>query len=342
MGWLKNLIDSVKGKGATDYLFIPALNSPSAPAVPIVPDECYIELVVESLRIDKERAFATKFHGVVYTFTSLARIGDNTASFAAVTKPEKLAELDKESVGKVLVLSKRMMGPVPWRGGRLEVQLGLFSIKSGNLLTPVLNFVTKVSEAAGIGIGAVVKPFVPLIAEGMDMIAGQTEDTKLVVGIDSGFELGQTMRCAIIATSKTALDAKKITLDPADGKLLLAGQPLEAAYCVFSIVATDQKADFGEIPELKSAYALFRDCVVKGEEDEARKAFAAFRRLALASPDLITNDAARLVAKANALLSAAFGEDEPGSGGVAISARGGRPVAVAMPEELGAIALYAD
>jgi len=171
MGWLKNLIDSIKGKGATDYLFIPALASPGAAATPIVPDECYIELVVDSLRIDKERAFATTFHGVVYTFASLAKFGVETASFAAVTKPDKLAELDKESVGKVLVLSKRMMGPVPWRGGRLELQLGLFSIKSGNLLTPVLNFVTKVSDAAGIGIGGVVKPFVPLIAEGMDMIA---------------------------------------------------------------------------------------------------------------------------------------------------------------------------
>jgi hypothetical protein len=134
----------------------------------------------------------------------------------------------------------------------------------------------------------------------------------------------------------------KITLDGADGKLLLAGKPLEAAYCVFSIRAVGQKADFGEIPELKSAYALFRDSVVKGKEDEAREAFAGFRRLALASPDLISSDAARLVAKAKALLAAAFGDGVDGSGDVAIKARGGGPAKVAMPETLGDIALYVD
>lgn len=344
MGWLKNLLETIKGKGSTDFLFLPELGPAATPAAPIVPDECYVELVIDSLRIDRERAFASRFHGVVYTFASLARLGDDTPAFAAVTKPDKLAELDKDSVGKVLVLSKRMMGPVPWRGGRLELQLGLFSIKSGNLLTPVLNFVTKVSDAAGLGIGAVVKPFVPLITEGMDMIAGQTEDTKLVVGIDSGFDLSQTMRCAIIATSKTALDVSKITVDPADGKLLLAGKPLEAAYCVFSIRAIDQKADFGEIPELKAAYALFRESVVKGKEDEAREAFATFRRLAIASPDLITSDAARLVAKAKALLDAAFGADEPAvAGGAAIRPRGGAAAILpVMPATLSDIALYAD
>lgn len=347
MGWFGNLIDSIKGGGATDYLFVPNLQAAGATVAPIVPDECYIELFVDSLRIDKERAFATRFHGVVYTFASIVKLGEDGVTYAAVTKPDKLAELDKESIGKILVVSKQMMGPAPWRGGRVELQLGLFSIKSGNLLTPVLNFVTKVSEAAGVGVIGVVKPFLPLISEGMDLIAGQTDDTKLVVGLDSALELNQAVRCAIVATSKGAINPAQISLDPADGKLLLAGAPLDAAYCVFSIRATDRKADFGEIPELKAAYATFREEVVKGDQDDAREAFSAFRRAALASPDLIGSDATRLVAKAKELLDAAFGQDAAIAprGDIAIVARGAAPIVTPLadlPAELGDIALYAD
>lgn len=348
MGWFKNLLETIKGSGSTDYLFVNGLAPTGAPAMPIIADECYIELVVESLRIDKARAFASRFHGVVYSFVSIAKLGEEAVSYAAVTKPDKLSELDKNSVDKVLVVSKLMMGPAPWRGGRLELQLGLFSVKSGNLLTPVLNFVTKVSEAAGIGLVGVLKPFVPLITEGMDLIAGQTEDTKLVVGLDTTLELDHALSCAIVAKDKSALDQRQLTLDAADGKLLFAGVPLDAAYCVFSIRATDRKADFGEIPDLKAAYANFRDQVVRGDEADAREAFAVFRRTALASPDLISADAARLVAKAKDLLISAFGEAkaaEP-SGAIAVVERGGGALPsrsrVAVPAELGDIALYGE
>ncbi len=341
MGWFKDILGWIGGTEPTDYTLVRILDWPGRSPVPIVPDECYVELHIESLRIDKDRSFATLFHGVVYSFASLAKIAEADVAFAAVTKPDKLAELDKDSVGKVLTVSKKMLGPVAWRGGQLELQLGLFSVKSGNVLTPLLNFVTKVSETAGIAFIGAVKPFVPLISDGMDLIAGQTQDTKLVVGIDTALDLTQSAHHAIIHAPKGSIDASRLTIDPADGKLLLDGQSLNVGYCVFSIASVDRKADFGEIPELKASFAKFREAVVAGKEDDARETFAAFRRTAIASPDLISADALRLVAKAKELLINAFGSDvtvvERG-GGVAIKTRGGAPAA--LPAQLAQIALY--
>ena len=100
------------------------------------------------------------------------------------------------------------MGAVPWRGGDLGLELGLFSVKSGNILTPIVNFVSKVSEVAGISFVGAVKPFLPLITEGMDLIAGQPNDVKLEVGVDTNLALSHPMACAIIAAKQGSFDTE--------------------------------------------------------------------------------------------------------------------------------------
>jgi len=319
MGWFGNLITGIKGSSTIDFVFIPDLALPGGDtALTFERDKTYVELHVQSLRLEKGRSFATRFHGLVYTFVTLSRMNEADSRIAAVSKPDDLAELDESSVGKVIPVRKRMMGAVPWRGGDMQLELGLFAVKSGNLITPVLDFVTRVSETAGISFVGAVKPFVPLISEGMDMIAGQTADSKLQVGIDTAIALeGKTsMACAIIATDKRDFDTGKITIDPADRKLLQNGQPLQEAYCVFSVQATARKADYGEIPEIKAAYETFRQAVIKGVQKEAEEALTVFRRIALFSPDLIPSDGAKLADDAAALMRQAF----PG-GGISRAAR---------------------
>ncbi len=336
MSWFKDLLGKIAGEGPKDFVFVPTLANPAAPAAPIVPDETYVELFIDSLRIDKARAFASRFHGVVYTFASLANLAQDSAAFSSVTKPDKLADLDKNSVERVLTVSRKMMGPVPWRGGSLELQLGLFSVKSGNVLTPILDFVTRVSDAAGIAVVGAAKPLLPLIGQGMDLIAGQTEDTQLLVGLDTALPLDRTVTCAIIARAKQKVDVAALSIDPADGKLMIGGVPLEAGYCVFSIRATDRKPDFGEIPELKDSYAEFRRAVIAGKEQDAHEASGTFCRRVLTSPDLIPKDASRLAAMVRQMLADAFG-GPAGEPGPAVIARGGQ---ASVPETLGQLPLY--
>ena len=138
---------------------------------------------MESLRLEKARRFATTFHGVIYSFASLARQGTNEAKLASVTKPQNLATLDANNLDRVITVSKRIMGAMPWRGDPFGVELGLFSVKSGNLLTPLINFVTKISDKAGISVVTKLDPFTAFITEGLDMIAGQTNDTEIELAI---------------------------------------------------------------------------------------------------------------------------------------------------------------
>jgi hypothetical protein len=307
MGWIGRLWKKIHGDAPVDMIVGQVSTTGfSGVGQPINPDDCYVELYVESLRLTAARKFATRFNGVVYSFVSLSREGDTKAQLAAVSKPEKLAELSSDSLDKVITVSKQMMGAVPWRGGPLGLELGLFSVKTGNLLTPILEYVTKVSSAAGVSFVGTVKPFVPLITEGMDLLAGQTDDTTIEVAIDTDITLTTSGVYALIAAPKGSVDLSKVLLDSADHKLLLDGNPLNHGYCVFSIRRALQKADYGEIPELKEKYGAIQTAIKANKIRDAQDALTAFRLATIASPDLISSDARKLVEKAEEKVKEAF------------------------------------
>ena len=312
MGWLNKLLDKIAGVAPTDWTLLDRLPDPGfgIAGKAILPDQCYIELYVESLRLEKARRFATTFHGVIYSFASLAHEGANRAELASMTKPQNLATLDPNNLDRVITLSKRIMGAMPWRGDPFGLELGLFSVKSGNLLTPLVNFVAKVSDKAGISVLTKIDQFAPLITEGLDMIAGQTDDTAIELAIDTDLSLSDSRLCALIALPKGAIDSADLTIDARDRKLLKNGKPLSAAYCVFSIRCTDRNSDWGKIASLRESYADFIRAVTSGKHRDAEEALAAFNRHVIVTPDLISVDKDRLRAKARADLQSAF----PGGG----------------------------
>jgi hypothetical protein len=317
MSWISNLWSTMNGSPAADLAIVENLTIPgqSFGGLPIVKDKCYVELYVESLRLEKARKFATTFNGVVYAFQTLARQGSASADLAAISKPDKLAKLDSRSLGNVITVSKQLTGAVPWRGGTMHLELGLFAVKSGNLLSPVLDFVTEVSTTAGVSFIGAVTPFVPLLKKGMDLIAGQVNDVALEVAFDADLDLTTSGTYAIIATPKTQIDTTKISIDKSDRKLLLDGSPLKYGYCVFSIRRATQKADFGDIPELKDKYAALVGAIKSNNLQVATDALTAFRLAVLTSPDLIPADADQLVAEATAQVNRVFSKPAPGIAG---------------------------
>jgi hypothetical protein len=309
MGWLKKIIEGLKGGPVYDLTFVPSIQTKDTwiegIGQAVEADSCYIELYLESLRLARARKFATRFHAITYSFLTLSREGEERAQLAAISKPEKLAELDKDSIDHVITISKQMMGATPFRGGSVSIELGLFSIKSGNILTPLLDYVIRISSTAGISFVGAIKPFLPLITEGMDLIAGQQQDTTLEVGVEIDITLKNGCVMAIIDRPKGSINTNKLSLDK-DRRLLLDDKILECGYAVFSLRPTTIKADFGEIPELKERYAAFMSAISKGKIKDAQDSLTAFRLATIASPYLIDTDRDRLIAKAEQKYKKAF------------------------------------
>lgn len=308
MGWLNNLIRKIAGssEGAFQVSFVQDIKSEGIPGInlKLVPDDCYVELYLESLRLSRARVFATRFNAVVYSFITLHRTGDVPTEMSSISKPDKLLELDPKSLNKVITVSKQLMGAVPYRGGSISLQLGLFSVKNGNLISPVMDYVTKVSSVAGISFAGTVKPFLPLIVEGMDLLAGQVANTVLEVGVDTDSKFSKSGVFAIIDKPKSEINEKEIIYK--DNVLYQNGCELDCGYAVFSLRHNLTKPDYGEIPELRVKYKAFQTAIAKGSQLDARDALTAFKFSAIGSPDLTTNDAIKLVEKAGKIYEVAF------------------------------------
>ena len=256
----------------------------------------------------------TRYAGVAYAFVSLEREASDPARMASVSRPDRLAELDASSSDRIITVSKQMMGPIAFRGGPIDLQFGLFSIRSADLLTPVLDYVVKVSETAGVTAVNAVKPFLPLISEGMALVSGQIADAALEVGLDVSLTPSRSTLYAIIAAPREEVDPAKLTVD-AERRLLLDGRPMLSGYALFSLRSGARKHDYARIPELRDRYAAINVAIRRGSPTEVADALAAFRFSALASPDLITSDAQRLVDKVQEKIRIAFPPRETGGPG---------------------------
>ena len=329
MGWINKLIDRIAGVAPTDLTLVPDLpdSGTGIAGKPIDPDKVYVEIYLESLRLAKARRFATTFDGVVYAYARTARLGSPPSEHAAVSRPQNLTSVGEADLDRVIVVQKRLLAVVPWRGDPLGLELGLFSVKTSNLLTPLIGYVTRISELAGIGAVAKVDLFMPLISEGLDMIAGQTQDTELELAIDTDITLGKSMLCALIARPKAEIDSTKLSLDPKDRRLLYDGTPLAAAYCVFSVRARSDNPEWGRIAKLEDAFSDVVTQIDDGKIREAEEALAGFRRKVATSPDLISADKAKLRGLAEEMLKDAF------PGGV-VSRRGTAATKIRRLEDL--------
>jgi hypothetical protein len=305
--WLKKSAGLIAGAPPVKFTWVPSISAPHIGAVglALVPDECYVELYLESLRLTRARKFATTFHALAYSFITLPREGGQSAQLAGISKPDSLAELDDKALDHVITVSRQLMGATPFRGGPLALEFGLFSVKSGNVLTPVVNYLATISSVAGISYVGALKPFLPLITDGMDLIAGQQKDTELEVGVDTSLNPASSFAAAILACPEGTVNTKEL-MPQEDGTLTWNGKPLEVGYAVFSLRRSLQKPDYGEIPLLAELYGKFQSAIQAGKYVEAKDALSAFRLAMIASADLTTKDAARLSDKAKAKLDAAF------------------------------------
>lgn len=77
---------------------------------------------------------------------------------------------------------------------------------------------------------------------------------------------------------------------------------------MLSIRKTDQKADYGAIPDIKAAWARLSAAIMEDDKAKAGEALSVFRRTVLVSPDLISRDRHLLIKKAKDRVDQAFSQ----------------------------------
>jgi hypothetical protein len=311
MGWFKDLIGNVARAETVDFVLTPPLtvNGQAPGLAALEADTTYLQVDIKALRLPFKREGVTRYHGLVHVFADLPGRNGQTVQFANATTPSKLAGLDPKHVSNVLTINKRVVGPTPWSGGDLMLQIGLFSVVEQDLAGPFLSTITALSDKVGVAFAATAKPFIDIIGAGVQALTAKEGSVKLEVGLDLSVSPPVTGYYALVATAKDKLNGAQFDLDPNDFRLKVNGQPyVDKPYLVFGVSAVTQQERWGEIEDLRTAYQAVRDAIVANDQDKATEAFVVFRRLARISLELIDSDAERLIEKVEALLTKAFGQ----------------------------------
>jgi hypothetical protein len=292
---------SIFKKRAEDWFYskLPENQTPNDTEIKTVSaNEEYIKIYLKSLRIVNVRQGLSRFYGVVHSFITIPHRGGSEAEFNVVTTPGKLQEFDSKNIDRVVNINKPLLGPIPYRGGKLDMEIGLFSIKSADLAEPFLNLLTKMSDLAGVSYIKAALPYAEPLKDGINLLAGGADDTVLEIGISKTFDMINTGYYVVMRAPKEKVDIADLWIDN-DYKLVDRNKnPVkDYPYLVFQIFTTKERTDWFNIPDIASSYAKLQEDVNKGDYANAEESLRFFKRIVLTSNDLVFNDARTIISK---------------------------------------------
>jgi hypothetical protein len=270
----------------------------------VSPGTRYLSVYLRSLYLGSVRKGLTKYYGAVTGSCSVPSKAGGRAEAVTVTTPDQLKNADAAHLDRVVVDNHRLLGPTPYVGGDLDVEVGLFSIAAADLLGPYLGVLEDLAKVAGGAFVQAAQPFVAPVTRGLRLLLGDGDAKALEIGLSKTWQQPVT---GLFAVARIPAGGQALSYDPQLRMLTLAGQPVREPHMVLSVEATDKRPDWQQIPELLAAYGDIKREALRQDMVRTEEALAAFRVRARFSPDLIGGDADSIVAAVQKEIDAAFG-----------------------------------
>lgn len=279
----------------------------SGPGTLVGPESAYVSLYLESMRMSAVRVRGQNFYGSVASTVKIASRSGQRAELVAVATPSALRGVDPRQLDRVVIGTFPLAGSVPYRGGGLDLEIGLFAFPAGYLLGPYLDLLGDVAAVASAFLppaGALASAaLMPPVRKGLDLLFCAAADARLEVGLACTWDRPRTGYHAVV----TAPEPPGGFRIGAGGRLLNPdGGDVRAAHLVLRLDASQNRPDWASIPDVFAAYQVIADAARRGDLVAARDALAAFRRTAVFSPDLLAADGLRLHELVEDLVKQAF------------------------------------
>jgi hypothetical protein len=293
---MSNFIDNIFHEKTKDWIFAPLGPNQvpnSAPREPIDPYYSYISIFLRSAHIVNVRSGLKRFYGVVHSNIQVPHRSGEDARFAVVTVPTAMRDLDPNRLDRIVQLNHQLVGPVPYVGGDLKMQIGLLSVASADLAAPYLQLLETLSEKAGVAYISLALPFADVITSGINLLTGGADQSILEIGVSVEENSPMTGWYVVARAAKDSFKVQNLKIDPNDNKLLAEdGTSLkDYPYLVIEVKKDKARNDWFKIPELAQAYAQIQAEYRNGDAEATQDAITTFRRIALTNNDLLEDDA---------------------------------------------------
>lgn len=104
------------------------------------------------------------------------------AELVTITTPDTLRGADPRHLDRVITSTTRLLDAVPYRGGDLDIEIGLFSLPASNLLGPYLEFLSDVATAATVAHLPTAAALILPLRKAIDRLFGSA-DARLELGL---------------------------------------------------------------------------------------------------------------------------------------------------------------
>lgn len=273
----------------------------------VEPESAYLGLYLESMRMSALRIRAQTFYGSVTSTCTVQSRSGKRAELYTVSTPTSLRGVDPKHLNRVVVGTIPLVVGVPYRGGGLDVEIGLFAFPGDYLVGPYLDLLSDVAATASAFLppaGALTSTaLIPPVRKGLDLLFGAAAEARLEVGLEHTW---QTPTACYYAVAQAPEPPGGFRVNA--GRQLVGADGIEvhAPYLVLRLDAQRERHNWAEIPDLHAAYEAVADASRRGELVSAREALASFRRVAVFCPDLLAADGERLHEKVAAEVRLAF------------------------------------
>jgi hypothetical protein len=309
VGWVREFLRKEPGDGffgPVQSIDATIAGAGVPPGTRVEPESAYLALYVESVRGAAVRVRGQACYAAVTSTCTVQSRSGQRAELLAVSTPESLRGVDAGHLDRVVVGTVPLVDAVPYRGGAIEAEIGLFAFPAGYLMGPYLDLLS--------GIAAVTCAFLPPagalaatalaapVRKGLDLLFGATTDARLEVGLAHAWTAPATGYYAVVRAPEPPGGFRVRA-----GRLLTAdGSEVRDPHLVLRLDAQRERHSWAEIPDIRAAYQVIADAAARGDLVAAREALASFRRVAVFSPDLLAADGLRLHAKVEGQVRLAF------------------------------------
>lgn len=295
---------------AKDYLF-GQVETSRAPAglnlAPILPDAAYLRVTLRRMRIVNVRVGSNKFYAAVHADLGLWHDSGRFINFKQVVTPSELKDVSAASLDRTIVRDQVLLGPTPYRGGPLQLNFALLSVKSSNLAGPYLEVLSGLSGLAGVSYIKAAEPFLQPIAQGINLLFGVADAAAREVQVIANLDPVEPGVFVVLRATADEVNLAELRIANDWALLENSGMPLSGyPYAVFSVEALSQKYDWKGIPDVKAAYDRVADAARKDDATGYREGLAAFRRATYLSDDLLMPHAKELVTQVEDKLGSLF------------------------------------